>query len=808
MTTARSFLFLAATTFLFLHSHAAILINEVADQGTADVCNGNDWIELLPSEDATVDLAGFVLYDDNGPNDADAYIFPSPTILNPGEHLLLCCKVEEGPQFGIGGSDTVTLADASGTVVSTTGPLQDRGVFGVSFAYDATLQSYVYTTTPTPGFENEITPLSEPSETVEQLRARLVAQNDLGMQFFNMDTNGLVIEGGYDEVVDLRIYMNPQLWQQMYEERSYEVYQNFDNATISSTNGTVLLNLTSPGRMRPKGQSTLSFGTCMDRSIPYSIDWNHVDSNQTLFGVQRSYLRTHFGDSSFVREWSMHRMLARFGLPHLRTRTVRLFVNDEYVGLYELLEAPDQDYVFQRSFSGFDPTNYGLYKVKTLSLGCGTYDEESLDEARMRMNETDTPPYVFERGEHRPIVPVLRNWDGCAIEFGESISNEFQDVTLAYVRGGEDCGKVLVDEGLVDRDLGVKSLDETMQVFINQHLASNTCNTDCSNSDLSDDVDIDNFLRNFAVMAATLNSDSPLGNGNNYYLAHVNGKWAIVQYDHNNILSSTSADLCDAQKCLETLPKWSIVRPTCRDLETSQMAGPLLTNDTLHAKYIDYVQEFVTSVMTNETFLDQVLGHLEAIQPEVPKDPWNDLATAFDLELDQNGEWFHLLFGFPYIPFLPTLQERALEIQKQLDALDAGTFPRALDDIRPNEVCVDWEAEGPRESACPENCGYEGCYRPELAVSGFCDEDTGVCFHGVLDSNCEGIDNEQGYDGMEGFEGSDQPTFCWLDPTLGSLRLAQCPEYATGASSVVHHKLHILAAVLSFIVSLHGMLNL
>lgn len=503
----------------------------------------------------------------------------------------------------------------------------------------------------------------------------------------------------------------------------------------------------------------------------------------------------------------MHRMLARFGLPHLRTRTVRFFVNDEPVGLYDLLEAPDQDYVFQRSFPDFDPTNYGLYKVKTLSLGCGSYDEGALEKTKARINATDTPPYVFDRGEHRPVVPVLQNWEGCASEFAKSITSEFDDVILAYVRVGEDCGKVLVDEGLIDRDLGVETLDATVQVFINQHLANNTCDADCTNSNLTEDVDIDNFLRNFAVMAAILNSDSPLGNGNNYYLAYVNGKWAIVQYDHNNILGSTSAELCNAEKCLATLPKWSIVRPTCRDLETSQMAGPLLTNETLHAKYIDYVQEFVDSVMTNKTFVNQMVNHLEAIQTEVPKDSWNDFAAIFDLELVQDeGQWFQSFFGVPYIPFLPTFQARTLELQKQLDALDAGAFPRDLQDIRPNEVCVDWEAEGSRETPCPDNCAYEGCYRPEFAVSDFCDEDTGLCFHGVLDSKCEGIDNEKGYDGIEGFEGSDQSAFCWLDPTLGPLRLAQCPEYtgdssADNSSFLQHQKLHLLVAALPFVMT-------
>ena len=82
------------------------------------------------------------------------------------------------------------------------------------------------------------------------------------------------------------------------------------------------------------------------------------------------------------------------------------------------------------------------------------------------------------------------------------------------------------------------------------------------------------------------------------------------------------------------------------------MAGPLLTNDTLHAKYIDYVQEFVDSVMTNETFVNQMLVHLEAIQSEVPKDSWNDLAAAFDFELVQDeGNGFNPFLASRTFPF-------------------------------------------------------------------------------------------------------------------------------------------------------------
>mmetsp|Transcript_45226 Transcript_45226/g.110175 ORF Transcript_45226/g.110175 Transcript_45226/m.110175 type:complete len:983 (+) Transcript_45226:54-3002(+) len=806
------FLFLSCGCFLVSTAPAAaaasIRINEVADKGSGAVCNGGDWIELYLSavgdneEDdntttttrAAVDLGGYVLHDDNGPADVDAYTFPASTIVNPGDYILLCnggADVVTSPQFGIGGTDQVSLLDPSGVEVSTTGTLQDRGEFGVSFAYDEEAGTYVYTSTPTPGETNVITLLPEP-ETVEEMRARLAAQNDMGTEFFNMDAEGkpLVDGSGLDEIVDLRMEMDPGVWDQMYQDRSYEVYSPFTSVTVTVYDdpGEVLLNLTGIGRMRPKGQSTLAYGTCMDRSIPYSIDFDTTDADQTLFGVQRAYLRTHFGDSSFAREWVNHRALARFGLPYLRTRTVRFFVNENVVGLYDLLEAPDQDYVFQRSFPSFDPSSYALYKVKTLSLGCDAYDDGSLRNAEARINETNTPPYAFERGEHRPKIPIIRDWLACSDTFFGNIANEFEDVILAYIRGGNDCGSVLVDEGLIDRDLGSKAIDNNMKDFIDQHLGANGCtDSQCSNSLLVDDIDTDNFLRNYAVMASLLNSDSALGNGNNYYLAYTGENstgWALVQYDHNGILSGTSAELCDAEQCYDELVKWSILRPTCRVLSNNQMAGPLLTDDALLAKYINYVEEFVGDVMTDEAFLDQIYNHLLAIKDEVAKDDWNDFAFYFEsLELSQGDKWLHDIFGTKYVPLLPAMRARSAEINKQLEAISAGTIPRTNDGIDPIEVCVNWEATEARVTICPENCLYEGCFRDDFDVKGFCSPDDGKCYHGMSDIKCDGIPNTQQYIGIARFEDSDKAAFCWFDPTIGPLKLAECPTYIADSDS-------------------------
>lgn len=177
-----------------------------------------------------------------------------------------------------------------------------------------------------------------------------------------------------------------------------------------------------------------------------------------------------------------------------------------------------------------------------------------------------------------------------------------------------------------------------MASFYDKHLGGSKCiDSKCSNSDLKGDVDITNFLKNFSVKASLLNADSPLVIGNNYYLAQTSGidnKLKIVQWDHNGILSETTDLLCE-NKCMDHLIHWSIERPTCRALESNQLVGPLLTDKDLHSKYIEYVRQFTQNVMMNQTFLDQLHSHLEAIKTEVPKDSYNNFADYFDLELDK-----------------------------------------------------------------------------------------------------------------------------------------------------------------------------
>ena len=138
----------------------------------------------------------------------------------------------------------------------------------------------------------------------------------------------------------------------------------------------------------------------------------------------------------------------------------------------------------------------------------------------MGEDEEVTPPYIFNRGEHRPKMPVVGNYgiEECYENHMMNMIGQYGAVSAVNLQAddGDKCGKFIVDRDLIGRKLGVKDVDKAMEDFINHNLTSNICDDKCSNLNLADDVELTNHLQSIAVMAVLLHSDSPLENGNNY----------------------------------------------------------------------------------------------------------------------------------------------------------------------------------------------------------------------------------------------------------------------------------------------------
>ena len=489
------------------------------------------------------------------------------------------------------------------------------------------------------------------------------------------------------------------------------------------------------------------------KSFPWLVDVaGGPDKTQRLFGLEKFYLRNHYLDTSHMRDWSMHRMLRRFGMPYLRTRTAKLYVNSDFVGVYDLMEAADSDYVFYRNFGHGEAESpaslppfapgHALYKIKASSLECGNYAEERVINAQPPIYSapTNAALYAFKRGEHRQEINVHGDFTDadtnrtfnlylhgalskCATELWAYKDREERDAIAAWLDSGKDCGEMVVENGLVDRDFGgsdatSNSNDGRMKAFWNTYLAdtaANGCGGECDSDDDAGNniyaqfrstpkVNVDDLLKNFAVYAVTVGNDSPIGNGNNYFLASPGGDteaeraYRMVQYDHNSVALGNIIDYLCAPGCSGRAIYWSIARPTCKALSDNPLVGPLLSgpgNADNMQKYLEFVKDFNDNVYTNVELIAEMENHASAIASAVSADPANvgRPDAYFDAEKTASaGTWQ----SFNLLAFM---KARGEEVKKQLEALEAGTFPRGDGSVPASESCQDWRAP-----SCPMGC--------------------------------------------------------------------------------------------------------
>jgi hypothetical protein len=300
---------------------------------------------------------------------------------------MLLCEKGDLP-FKISDGEDLYLYNASQGLIDST-ILGGHGYFGQTWARTPDgVGAFKYTTDPTPGAANGAT-ANAPSAA--DRTDDLLAVTPKGAAFFGMDADGKTNLDTFDIVGQFNIVMEEAAYQIMEVNASQEQYQKVTSFTYTSGSESVVLG---PMEMRTRGFSTLATAECMGiASKPFLLDFAGIDKTQNLFGVTKGYLRNNAVTSDMgLREYLAHRVLARSGLAYLRSRHVDVYINDIHVGLMLFMEAPDQEYVFARSFPKYNRDTYSLHKVKPASLG-------------MKCLKPSTPPeegqqFVWDRGDH------------------------------------------------------------------------------------------------------------------------------------------------------------------------------------------------------------------------------------------------------------------------------------------------------------------------------------------------------------------------------------------------------------------------
>ena len=171
------------------------------------------------------------------------------------------------------------------------------------------------------------------------------------------------------------------------------------------------------------------------------VDFNRFDPSQHFLGLKSVVLRNNVQDPSQLHERLAMRLFTQLGLPAPREAHARLYVNDEYAGLYTVVEAIDKAFLADR----FGQDGGYLYE----------YDYDPAD-----------PPYRFEyRGPQpslyspKPFKPVTHEMDpdpqplaNLARAIAETPDADFVRVLSGYLDLERFAAHVAVEAFLTDTD--------------------------------------------------------------------------------------------------------------------------------------------------------------------------------------------------------------------------------------------------------------------------------------------------------------------------------------------------------------------
>ncbi|OMD43100.1 CotH kinase family protein [Paenibacillus odorifer] len=161
-----------------------------------------------------------------------------------------------------------------------------------------------------------------------------------------------------DKVVDVKITLDPDDFQDMLDNASAEEYKmasveyngiKFDNVAV-----------------RTKGNLSLRSVVQMTDSDRYSFKISFDEYvNQNLFGITKINLNNNYSDASYMREFLTYELAESVGLPTPKYSFVNVYVNDELKGFYLSVEQIGDAYL-ERNFGN----SYGaLYKGEMTGQG-------------------------------------------------------------------------------------------------------------------------------------------------------------------------------------------------------------------------------------------------------------------------------------------------------------------------------------------------------------------------------------------------------------------------------------------------------
>jgi len=283
------------------------------------------------------------------------------------------------------------------------------------------------------------------------------------------------------------------------------------------------------------------------RNAHFAFDFREFEKDQRLFGLRKLNLKWHNNDPMFCREIYSYDLFAKFGVwtaPRASYAKFYIKVGEgkpAYFGIYAMVEQVDETYLADRRASSHLETNNGnLWKCLYTSGSNGGPAGLTLDDALDKMGAEDVS--LYEELSKRYSYDLKTNKANI-----ETAKTEFY----------------------------------TWLTYLNS-LTGNDFKTW-----ISENMDVDLFLKTYAVNVAVGMWDDYWGNANNYYLyfEKSSGKVLFIPYDYDNALGTTWGAF-DAGR--EDVLRWggSNSRP---------LINKILAIPEYNAQYLAYLKDLIAS---------------------------------------------------------------------------------------------------------------------------------------------------------------------------------------------------------------------
>jgi len=133
-------------------------------------------------------------------------------------------------------------------------------------------------------------------------------------------------------VHEIRLTMNPRDWESL--KANFQLNDYYP--TYFTWNGITVKNV---------GIRSRGLGSRSGVKPGLRVDFDRYAKDQTMLGLTSIVLRNNTQDPSSLHERIAMRVFARMGLPASRTAHARLFVNNQFVGLYLIVESVDKRFL-------------------------------------------------------------------------------------------------------------------------------------------------------------------------------------------------------------------------------------------------------------------------------------------------------------------------------------------------------------------------------------------------------------------------------------------------------------------------------